>query len=530
MLKLCVKNNLYYLILLVFFTNSICAQSLTFNNKNPQTTHIFNNENNVRQSFYEEYLQNEGFWQVQIDSVSHTDSTYIYGQLGQQYTLKHLQHNLPKTLDLKIQRLNNVNGVNKAVLKHFTNQGHLFAFIQWSIVSIEDTTWIGKIEVKTNELQYIDSVVVKSKEDILKPKKWSNIILPKKKKAVFKVESETDLLINKLGFTKTYRPSKLLLTDKKNLLFIFPEKKKVNYANGIIGFSNDPETTSGFTGQMNIHLENILKSAEQFTIEWRAGNGNQNLKWNNTFRHIYKSFGINAGIQIYRQDSTFTKTELNFGLQMNTTPLSQWNVDYYFEQSAVGNTSTFRKNYTKNLLGVSWESKNIISPITDLKGYSIYLHSKIGNRKSEGLSEAEYQFETNALKIQPLYKAISLVGEINYRQIVQTNTLTNNSFGFGGFSTMKGFIENRFLVDAYLYSTLSARFNQSSAFIGEIFTQYGVISPIEEKNTQLQSLGIQFILPVKSGWFNFGVSSGRVLPQPFSFEQALIHFGIKNNL
>lgn len=523
--------------LMLLLTKLTCfSQSIVFNNSNSDSTVFFEIpevRNQSEKPSAIEYIQNEGYWDVIITKQIHTEDTiYIQGFLGPRYILTDITSNIvieKKILDILKKKIS-INEINKILLNHYNKKGYLFAEIKWSITTTNKLKWTGYVNINLNEIEYIDTLIIKTTNTILKPKKWNNIINIKKRISTTNTENEIDYTINDLSFIKTKKPSKLLLTDKKNIIFIYPEKKNVNYINGVMGYTNDPEATSNFTGTINLHLENILKSAEIFSIQWKSGNNNQDFKWNNRFMYVYKSVGISNSVHIFKQDTTFTKTELSAGLNINSSSTSKWNIDYFFEQSAVENESSFQKNYTKKLLGVSWLSKNIQSIFTAKKGYRVFLQSKLGNRKSDGVNEAEYQIISNLIKIQPLSKTLSLVGEAAHHQIIQESNLENNSFGFGGFSTIKGFTENRFTINKYTLITSALRFNQQNKFIAELFFQQGFITQINREKEKLQSLGLQFILPVKSGWFNFGVSSGRVIPDAFNFEKALIHFGIKNNL
>lgn len=527
--------NFYFFIGLFFFIENLNthAQSLTFISSSDSSSHqlAYNQEIQDIQSI-KECIQNHGYWNVIVDSISTLDQTIVYGKLNAFYQLSQLSNanQLDKTLQHRIKSKKTVYSINSEILSYYVNKGYPFVDIQWSIDTIMNYDWIGQVLISPNDKQYIDSLIVKS-EPILKLKKWDNILISKNLLVTKKTEIETDRKLKSLSFIELNKPSKYLLTDKKNLLFIYPKKKKVNSANGLLAFTNDQSNSnSGFTGNFNIHLENILKSAEVFDIRWKAGNANQDFKWNNSFKYVYHTLGLENEIHIYKQDSTYTQTQLSIGLRIDAKPQSTWIINYQFEQSAVNETSLTRINYTKHLLNLSWLSSNLESNYFDRKGYQILLKTKIGNRYTNVNTEAEYQIHTDFLKIIPLSKTLRLVGDFKHKQIIQDSPLENNAFSFGGFENMKGFIENRFLTTRYSLFTPTLRFSQQNKYIAELFYQIAYIKTFERKNERLESIGLQFILPVKSGWFNFGVSSGRIFPEAFHFNQALIHFGIKNNL
>lgn len=528
--------NFYFLSVFLCFIGSLStyAQSLLFISNTDSTSHTFKTYESLTDSTsILECLQNHGYWNTVIDSFSLSESTTtVFGQLNHRYSLKGISYSTPidRSLQQKIKTKETVFDINSIILEYFTNKGYLFTNITWAVDTVIEHSWYGQLDIQPGDIQLLDSVIVKS-EPILKQKKWNNILFPKQNIASPKLEQEADTKLKTLSFIELNKPSKLLITDKKNLLFVFPKKKKVNHANGILAFSNDDnESSSGFTGNFTLHLENILKSAEIFDIRWKAGNGNQDFKWQNSFRYIYHSLGIENQIHIYKQDSTFTKTQLSFGLRIDSKPQSVWSIHYQFEQSAVDNPTISRINYTKNLLHISWLNSNLESNYFDASGHKVHINATVGNRKTDIDTEAEYQIYGTLLKLVPLSKTLRFVGEVQHKQLIQNTLLENNAYNFGGFENMKGFIENRFLTTRYTLLTPTLRFSQQNKYVAELFYQHAFIRSTEEKNERLQSFGLQFILPVKSGWFNFGVSSGRVYPEAFNFSQALIHFGVKNNL
>ena len=527
-------NFYFFIVFLILTGNKITyAQHFQFISVTDSTQTDFPVPEDLKDSLsILEHIQNNGYWNVEIDHIVFNSPITVYGTLNIPYKLTKITNlpSLDKRLKQQLKSKETVYDVNQTILDYYTNKGYLFTDITWEIDSIVDYTWHGQVNISPYELQFLDSVIVKS-EPILKQKKWERIIMPKQKVASPELEGITDFKLKTLSFIDINKPSKLLITDKKNLLFIFPKKKKVNYANGMLAFSNEnTENSSGFTGNFNLHLENILKSAETFDIKWKAGNGNQDFKWNNSFRYLYQSLGLETNINIYQQDSTFTKTQLSAGIRIDSKPQSIWSVNYLFEQSAVDEPTLTRINYKKYLLVISWLNSNLVSNYFDTSGHKVHVKTTVGNRKTSDNTEAEYQIQASLLKILPLSKTLRLVGEFQHKQIIQNTVLENNAYAFSGFENMKGFIENRFLTTRYSLLTPTLRFSQQNKYVAELFYQHGFIRTVDEKNEQLQSFGLQIILPVKSGWFNFGVSSGRVNPEAFNFSQALIHFGVKNNL
>ncbi len=527
--------NFYFLFTFLYFTGSInsFAQTILFISDQDSTSQSFSCSSTISDSISAlECLQNHGYWNAKINAFSKSTQPTVFGKLNTYLPLSKLTIRTPidRSLIQEIKSKETVYEVNTTVLNYYLNKGYLYTDIQWSIDTILENSWQGFINISPYDLQYIDSLAIKS-DPILKQKKWEKIIIPQNKRATRKLEKESDLKLKSLSFIDVNKPSKLLLTDKKNILFIFPKKKKVNYANGLIAFTNDKDNDqSGFTGNINLHLENILKSAEVFDLKWSAGNGNQDFTWTNSFKYVYRSIGLENQVKIYQQDSTFTKTQISIGLRIDSKPKSVWSVNYQFEQSAVDEPTNVRINYKKYLLLISWLNSNLQSNYFDRSGHELHVKTSIGNRITTDNKEAEYQIFASLTKIIPVSKTLRFVGEFQHKQLIQNTILENNAYNFGGFENMKGFIENRFLTTQYSLLTPTIRFSQQDKYVAELFYQHGFIKTIERENERLQSFGLQFILPVKSGWFNFGVSSGRVFPEPFNFSQALIHFGVKNNL
>src|SRR5690606_23920293 len=68
-----------------------------------------------------------------------------------------------------------------------------------------------------------------------------------------------------------------------------------------------------FNGNADIELNNILNWGERFNIYWKSdGNQQSTFKADISVPYMFKSsLGIDAGMEIFRQDSTQQNTKLN---------------------------------------------------------------------------------------------------------------------------------------------------------------------------------------------------------------------------
>ena len=198
--------------------------------------------------------------------------------------------------------------------------------------------------------------------------------------------------IRQLPFVTEKKPPIIQLTDKKNKLFLFLEKKNASQFDGIVGILPNDKGKTIFTGDLKIKLVNtIFKSGETFDIQWRRlQTQTQDLKATVIYPYIGGlPIGADYNIKIYKKDTTFLDVNNAIGL------------NYYF--SGLNYIKVFYKQRNANLISTSGlENITVLPDYADVntkayglgmfiekldyrfnprKGMSINIQGSVGNRQ-----------------------------------------------------------------------------------------------------------------------------------------------------
>lgn len=258
--------------------------------------------------------------------------------------------------------------------------------------------------------------------------------------------------INSFEFTKQTKYPEILFTNDSTKVYTYIEKRKANTFDGYLGFSNDEDKKLNLNGYLDITLQNILHSGEQFSLYWKS-DGNQQKTFNTKLEipYIFKTpLSIKAQLNIFKQDSTFqnTKTAIDLGYYIN------YNTKIYIGYQATESSDIQNKNnltisdYNNSYITTSLEYKkndtyNILFP----RKASLNLIAGYGNRSTNSSIETAGFSKQFYVNLNVLYNfKIDNRNNININSqnfyLTSTNYIQNELFRFGGMNSIRGFLEN----------------------------------------------------------------------------------------
>ncbi|WP_319802285.1 hypothetical protein [Flavobacterium sp. N1736] len=258
--------------------------------------------------------------------------------------------------------------------------------------------------------------------------------------------------INNYEFVSQTKYPEILFTRDSTKIYAYIQKRKTNTFDGYIGFSNDENKKLNLNGYLDITLQNILHSGEEFSLYWKS-DGNDQKTFNTKIEIPYifnSSLGIKAQLNIFKQDSTFqnTKTAIDLGYYLNYN--SRIYLGYQSTESSDiqnANNATI-SDYKNSYITTSFDYKKIdaLNNLFPKKAFINFIlgYGKRNTNNNPETAESSKQFYTNI--------NLSFNFELNERNYININSqnfylnsknyISNELFRFGGMNSIRGFLEN----------------------------------------------------------------------------------------
>jgi hypothetical protein len=329
--------------------------------------------------------------------------------------------------------------------------------------------------------------------------------------------------INSFEFITQPKYPEILFTNDSTKIYTYIEKRKANNFDGYVGFSNDENDKVNVNGYIDITLQNILRSGEQFSLYWKS-DGNQQKTFSTKLEipYIFKtSLGIKAQLNIFKQDSTFqnTKTAIDLGYYIN------YNSKIYLgyqstESSDIQNTnnstiSDFNNSYlTTSVEYRKNDNSNDLSP----RKVSLNLITGFGKRTTNNNPEtvgsskqfyinlnASYNFEFNKRNYFNINSQNFYLNSKNY--------ISNELYRFGGVNSIRGFLENSLQSNFNSLILTEYRYFASKNLYINSITDYGLYQDLTssfEKNKikKLIGIGAGTAIQTKNGLLKITLTNG----------------------
>lgn len=525
------------------------SQELSLINENGET---FNIDSLATSQTLDEYLTilktdkiNAGFLEFSIDSISRDKKTILVF-IGKQYYEGGILYNQetslsqPSNSHLNTFDIKKINQEFEFKLKQQENNGFPFTEIHIDQINIIDTTISIIVNIKQNQLVKIDSLVIKSKNNI--DQKIISKIIGINKGDLYNEQEIKDItkLLSKSKFYKDIKKTELLFTNEGAQLFLHLDKLSTNKFEGILGVQpgkNNQKTS--ITGEIQTQFANNFQKGESFSFEWRKlPSQTQELKITASYPYIaFSNFGLIGNIDIYKQDTTFISTERTLGTSYRISINEEISVFAEqlnsFDQKNLNETAA--TNSKSTAIGVKYIKNNFNNLINPTKGYSIKISHSAGTRKTtndlEKSESNQHRSKIEFQKIIPIVKRVNALFKIQEEFQTGGSQFQNELIRFGGFKTLRGFDELTFRATTFIAASLEFRFLLDANSNIHLFGDYGWYEQNSNegyiKDTPF-GIGTGISFSTKSGVFSFDYAIGSQLNNPFDFRTGKIHFGIRN--
>ena len=415
-----------------------------------------------------------------------------------------------------------------------TKNGNTFGKLKLTNLTTQDTIVIATLKTSEKSKRIIDSITIKGYEKF--PKSFITYFAGIKKGAVFdnKQVIKKNNALNSLGFANSIKPPQALFEKEKTTLYLYLEKQNFNTFDGIIGFATNEQTQNiVFNGYIDLVLNNNLNYGEQFVLKYKADGADQeSLTLKTQLPYLFKTpFGIQAELNIFRRDSTFSSTSQSLNVSYQISPSSKAHI------GIVGKTSNELLSENQNLENLKdFSSSFLTTGITFIKFQqntlfpvktALNLDIGIGNRKTTSKNTKQVTI-SNVINYSLNFNQKNSIYLQNTTNVMTSDTyLTNELFRFGGINSMRGFLENN--IDASMFSVLNTEYrylvNQQTYLHSIIDVGYFENKILKQKE-KLYSIGIGLAMSTKAGLLKFSMANGNIDGQAFKFSNSKIHLSL----
>lgn len=340
--------------------------------------------------------------------------------------------------------------------------------------------------------------------------------------------------------------------NEEATLYLPINDRKRNILDGIVGFlPNEFEDNKLLiTGQFDLELYNVGGKGRNYKLNWqRLSPYSQNLRVAAVEPMVLGSMiDIEASFFLLKEDTTFLNRDfrLDFGYRFKSDSYIKFfgrrqsgdllGTSFLIESQKLADFADFRYNN----YGLTYQLTKLDDILMPRRGYFGQAEFAIGNKEIlqntglpavayEGLERKTIQYYMNAQIFKHFYfnKYWGLMAKASAGALVNKNLLGNDLFRLGGLRSIRGFNENYFFANNYIYFTAEPRFYFDTYSYFMIFVDAGRL----ENNIQVLqtdfplSAGLGFSLETNGGVFNFIYALGMSNSQDFSLNLSKIHFG-----
>ena len=511
-------------------------------------------------------LVDEGYISASVDSIKNDSLNYAaYVSAGKKYkwiTLKYNQKDqgIVSKLGYNERFFSNrpfkfieLSRFMEKIVTYYENNGYPFAVAKLDSLQISDSNISAKLIIEKNVFIKLDSLVTEGTGKV--NQKFLLRYLGIKQgmpynSALFSAVSKKT---KQLPFVTEKKTPIIQLTDKKNKLFLFLEKKNASQFDGIIGILPNDKGKTVFTGDLKIKVVNaIFKSGETIDINWRRlQTQTQDLKATVIYPYIAGlPAGIDYNLKIYKKDSAFLDVNNALGLNYYFSGLNHIKVFYKQRNANLISTSgltniTVLPEYadvTTKAYGLGFFIEKLDYRFNPRKGISVNIQGSAGTRQIKknpkvndvaystiSLKTSQYQTEGMIVGYLNVFKNHVLKLSSQFGSVFGNTIYKNELFRIGGLRTLRGFDEESIYASTYIIPTIEYRFlfeRNSNLFV------FGEGAWYENKNVSGYvndmpiSVGAGINFETKAGIFNLSYAIGKQFSNGFDLRIGKIHAGL----
>ncbi|TAF67465.1 MAG: hypothetical protein EAZ55_03880 [Cytophagales bacterium] len=515
------------------------------------------------------FLQKKGYWEAQIERIFWvSDTMKVFIEAKKMYRWAHLDvSQIPMTaLSMMGYREKDFRGapidweglqlLEERLLEYAENRGYPFANVFVDSILIKEEGLVARLRFEPNDRIVFDSIAIAGNNKIKARflSKYLQIIsdAPFNQSLI----DRSSLLLNRLPYLRVQAVPKVFFQLGRAYTTLYIGERKASQIDGILGILPNQERPDEvlFTGEFNLHLQNILGVGIGLTVEWqRIQSESQRLLIG------YKQpqlFGTKVALEGYfsllRQDSTFLTLDRGIVLSYRLSAFQELGLSFSARSS---NNSLLLNNIQQQretpivsdqelwVYGLRYEYNRLNDFWYATKGYRLQLMAELGDKSTPrnpfladslwvGISEKSLQFgaKLNGEYFIPMGKKNTWLWRMQWAYVDNNNILfMNDLYRLGGLMQLRGHNQNEFYANFYgLLSSEYRIFLEAESYFFLFFDysyyQMNVLRRASYEDTPF-GLGLGISLSTEGGIFNFVYALGQSAQNSLDFSRSKIHFG-----
>ncbi len=358
--------------------------------------------------------------------------------------------------------------------------------------------------------------------------------------------------VRNLPYLRWAGEPELSFQNEEAILYMPIDDRRINSIDGIIGFL--PNELEGgrmlITGQFDLVLYNLAGKGRNYELHWQRFNQfSQSLQVSGFEPLVLGSpIDIQASFSLLKEDTTFLTRDfrLDLGYRLGAGSYLRFftrrqagdllSVTQLGELSSLPEVGDFRfTNY-----GMGLEQSWLDDFFFPRRGAFAKLEFGIGNKlilantalpvelyENTDLRTLQYYTSGRLEKHFYFSPGLGLFTRLSGGIMENPNLFVNDLFRLGGLRTVRGFNENFFFANNYIY------FNFEPRYYFDTYSYFMIFADVGRIDNQVQKLpvdfpyaaGMGFSLETGNGIFNFVYALGGANAQDFALNLSKIHFG-----
>jgi len=436
------------------------------------------------------------------------------------------------------------------IVEEAENSGYPFASVKLDSIKIRDHHISAILNYRSGPKYVFDSLIIKGNVPVKKA--WLATYLGVNKGTLFEAKKYESIpaKIALLPYLSLSGPPDILYRSGKANVVLNLRDNKINTIDGIIGFlpNQGGEQKLLITGRLDLELYNLFRSGKELQIFWERLNV-QSQDLNLQYYHpnlLNMPLGLGGKFFLHREDSTFLNRNFSLMVDFIPGPHQKMAFEADFFRSRVINTNTGQDQIPEvndvnvNYYGLRYKVNKLDDIILPRSGWQADIGLKLGNKNIlEDASAAsrindtidtqpvQYSIKFSLDKYFRFSKHYVLRSGLNGGFLISEWLFTNDLYRLGGFRTIRGFNENQFFANRYIYSTIELRIiSTEGTYFFAFYDQGYVRNEVGDGYEDFPlGFGVGVNFSTNSGMFNFVFAMGHAKQQDIDFSQSKIHFG-----
>jgi hypothetical protein len=430
--------------------------------------------------------------------------------------------------------------------KQLNAAGYPLATLQLTNITKIGATIFAKLDISEIQQKKINSIIITNtdKGGFKFPKGHLNQIKKKYRNSILSENSISKIKeeFDKYNFIKQTKYPETLFTKDSTKIYVYLEKQNSNNFDGFVGFNTNTNQKLTLSGYLNLQLENILNSGEEFKLNWK-NNGDNQTSFNTSLEipYIFSSpLGLKGQINIFKQDSTFQNTKT----ALEASYFLKYNTRIYIGRETTSSSDIQNSNnelisdfnsefFTGSFLYSKGDLNNFMNPIKA----SVSLKLGIGKRENTSTLTADNSNKQNYIELKTAYTFYintknHFSTKATFHNLNSKDYGVNELYRFGGINSIRGFQENSLQAKTYFILTTEYRYLLNPNFYINTILDYGVYNlpktnRVVDYNKNIISTGLGFSLLTKTGMLGISAVKNYNKEEKIDISNTLIHISYR---